>query len=125
MFFRLMTFTQKVISIVSGLLLEQALWCWKNNSNIYKVMFHDVQLILTFTMSKWAIKRRLQNGLCAISSGRDCRQPCVKNTFRPYFDALSRWYMFPSRCHILVIVLNEFKLFPRSRDDGVIINTPL
>ena len=33
--------------------------------------------------------------------------------------------MFPFGRRIPVIVLNELKLFPRSRDDGAIINTPL
>jgi hypothetical protein len=84
-------------------------------------MFYEVQQILMFIRSKRAIKRRLQNGSCAISSRRDCRWPCAKTCF----VAPSERHMFPSRRRILVTVLNEFKLFPRSRDDEAIINIPL
>ena len=58
-FFCMMTFTKNVISRVLDLSLEQALRCWKVNSNIYKVMFHEVQVIPIFTRWKRAIKRRL------------------------------------------------------------------
>ena len=75
------TFTKKAISRVLGLGLEQALWRWKDNSKIYKVMFHEVQLIPIFARSKWAIKRSWQNSSSAISSGRDCRRACVKKHF--------------------------------------------
>jgi hypothetical protein len=51
------TFTKKAISKVIGLGLDQALRSWKANSKIYKVIFHEVQLILMFTRSKRAIKR--------------------------------------------------------------------
>ena len=74
-------FTKKAISRVLGLGLEQALRRWKANSKIYKVMFHKVQLILMFDRSKRAIKRSQQNSSSAISSGRDCRQACVKKHF--------------------------------------------
>jgi hypothetical protein len=119
------TFTKKAISRVLRLRLEQSLWHWKDNSKIYKVMFHEVQLISMFTRSKRAIKRSRQNSSSAISSERDCRQACVKNTFWTCFVALSGRHMFPSGCRLPVTVLNELKLLPRSRDDGVIINTPL
>jgi hypothetical protein len=33
--------------------------------------------------------------------------------------------MFLSGHYVLVTVLNEYKLFPRSKDDGTIINTPI
>jgi hypothetical protein len=114
------TFTKKAISRVLGLGLEQALWRWKANSKIYKVMFHEVQLIPMFTRSKWAIKRSWQNSSSAISSGRDCRRPCVKITFWTCFISLSRWHMFPSGHRLPVIVLNELKPLPRSRDDGLL-----
>ena len=124
-FFRLTTFTENVISRVSGLWLKQALWRWKANSKIYKVMFHEVQLIPNFTRSKWSIKRRPQNDSSAISSGQDCKRPCVKNTFWLCFVAPSGWHMFLCECRVPVTILNELKLFPRSRDDGVIINASL
>ena len=34
-------------------------------------------------------------------------------------------HMFLSGHYITITVLNEYKLFPRSQDDGTIINTPL
>jgi hypothetical protein len=105
--------------------MEQDLRRWKANSKIYKVMFHEVQLILMFTRSKRTIKRRLQNGSSAISSKRDYRWPCAKNTFWMCFVALSGWNMFLSRCRVFVTILNELKLFLRSRDDDAIINIPL
>jgi hypothetical protein len=114
------TFTKKAISRVLGLGLEQALWRWKDNSKIYKVMFDEVQLIPMFTRSKRVIKRSWQNSSSAISSGRDCRRACVKNTFWTCFVAPSRWHMFPSGCRLPVTVLNELKLLPRSRDDGLL-----
>jgi hypothetical protein len=33
--------------------------------------------------------------------------------------------MLPSERHVFVTILNELKLFPRSRDDETIIKTPL
>jgi hypothetical protein len=33
--------------------------------------------------------------------------------------------MFPSKRHVPIKVLNEYKLFARFRDDETIINTPL
>jgi hypothetical protein len=120
-----MTFTKKVIFRVLDLGLEQPLRRWKANSKIYKVMFHEVQLIPMFTRSKRAIKRSRQNSSSAISSGRDCRRACVKNTFWTCFAAPSGWHMFPSRRRLPVTVLNDLKLLPRSKDDGAIINTPL
>jgi hypothetical protein len=89
-------FTKKAISRVLGVGLEQALWCWKANSKIYKVMFYEVQLIPMFTRSKRAIKRSWQNSSSAISSGRYCRRACVKNTFWTCFVAPSGRHMFPS-----------------------------
>ena len=124
-FFCLRTFTIKVIARVSSLWLEQDLRCGKVNSNIYKVMFHEVQLIPMFLRLKWATMRRLQNGSCAISTGRDCRRPCVKNSFWMCFVAPSQQHMFPSGCRVPVTVLNEYKLFPWSSDDGAILNTHL
>jgi hypothetical protein len=120
-----MTFTKKAIYRVLGLGLEQALWRWKANSNIYKVLFDEVQLIPMFTRSKRAIKRSWKNSSSAISSGRDCRQACVKNTFWTCFVAPSGRHMFPSGRHLHVTVLNELKLLHRSRDDEAIINTHL
>jgi hypothetical protein len=70
-------------------------------------------------------KEELQNSSSEISSRRDCRRACVKNTFWTCFVTPSGWHMFPSRCHLPVTVLNELKLLPRSRDDVTIINTPL
>jgi hypothetical protein len=119
------TFTKKAISRVLGLELEQALRRWKANSKMYKVMFHEVQLLPMFTRSKRTIKRSRQNSSSAISSGRDCRQACVKNTFWTCFVAPSRRHMFPSERRLPVTILNELKLLPRSRDDGAIINTLL
>jgi hypothetical protein len=119
------TFTKKAISRVPGLGLEQSLWRWKANSNIYKVMFHKVQLILMFTRSKRAIKRSRQNSSSAISARRDCRRACVKNTFWTCFVTPSGRHMFPSRRRLPVTVLNELKLLPRSRDDGAIKNRHL
>jgi hypothetical protein len=118
-------FTKMAISRVLDLILEQALWRWKANSKIYKVMFHEVRLIPMFTRSKRTIKRSWQNSSSAISSGRDCRRACVKNTFWTRFIAPSGRHMFPSGRRLPVTVLNELKLLPRSRDDGAIINTPL
>jgi hypothetical protein len=119
------TFTKKVISRVLGHGLEQSLWHSKARSKIYKVMFHEVQLIPMFTRSKQAIKRSQQNSSSAISSRRDCRRACVKNTFWTCFVAPSGRHMFPSKHRLPVTVLNELKLLPRSRDDGAIINTHL
>jgi hypothetical protein len=119
------TFTKKAISRVLGLGLEQSLRRWKANSKIYKVMFHEVQLIPMFTRSKRAIKKSRQNSSSAISFGRDCRRACVKNTFWMCFVASFGRHMFPSGRRLPVTVLNELKLLPRSRDDGAIINTPL
>ena len=121
--FCLTILTKNVISGVPSLWLEYTLWHWKNNSKIYKVMFHKVWLILIFVRSKLAIKRRLQNGSCTISPGWDCRRPCVKNTFWPCSVAMSGWHMFSSKRRIPVIVLSEYKLFLGSTDDGAIINT--
>jgi hypothetical protein len=45
-------FTKKAISRVVGLGLEKTLRRWKANSNIYKAMFDEVQLIPMFTRSK-------------------------------------------------------------------------
>jgi hypothetical protein len=119
------TFTKKAISRVLGLGLEQALRRCKANSKIYKFMFDEVQLIPMFTRSKWVIKRSWQNSSSAISSGRDFRQACVKNTFWTCFVAPYGQHMLPSGCCLPVTVLNELKLLPRFRDDGAIINTPL
>ena len=119
------TFTKKAISRVLGLRFEQTLWRWKANSNIYKFMFHEVQLIPMFVRSKRAIKRSQQNNSSAISSGRDCRRACVKNTFWSFFWCPIQTALFPFGRRVLVTVLNELKLLPRSRDDGAIINTPL
>jgi hypothetical protein len=120
-----MMFTKKAISRVLDLGLEQHLRRWKANSKIYKVMFHEVQLIPIFTRSKHSIKRSRQNSSSAISFGRDCRRACVKNTFWTCFAAPSGRHMFLSGCRLPVTVLNELKLLPRSKDDGAIINTPL
>jgi hypothetical protein len=119
------TFTKKVISRVLSLGLERPLWRWKANSKIYKVMCHEVQLIPMFTRSKRAIKRNQQKSSYAISSGRDCRRPCVKITFWTCFTILFGRHMFLSGCRLPVTILNELKLLPRSRDNGAIINTPL
>ena len=80
-------------------------------------MFHEVQLILKFIRSKRAIKRRLYNG--------SCEGHVLKNIFWTCFVALSRRHMFSYGCCIPVTVLNEYKLFPRFRDDDAIINTLL
>ena len=56
-----MSFTKKVISEFSNIGFKQAWWRWKANSNIYKVMFHEICLILMFTRSKRATKRRLKS----------------------------------------------------------------
>jgi hypothetical protein len=41
---------------------------WKDNSKIYKVMFHEIWLILNFTRLKRALKERLESWmmLCLI-----------------------------------------------------------
>jgi hypothetical protein len=99
-------FTKKAISRVLSFGLEQALQRWKVNSKIYKVMFHEVQLIPMFTRSKRAIKKSRQNSSSAISSGRDCRRACVKNTFWTCFVAPSGWHMFLFERRLPVTVLN-------------------
>jgi hypothetical protein len=48
----LSSLAKKAITRVSDLGLEQALWGWKDNSKIYKVMFQESFLILMFTRSK-------------------------------------------------------------------------
>ena len=99
-------FTKKAISRVLDLGLEQALWSWKANSKIYKVMFHEVQLIPMFFRSKMAIKRSRQNSSSAISSGRDCRRACVKNTFWSCFWCPVRKALFPSGRRVPVTEMN-------------------
>jgi hypothetical protein len=60
----------------------------------------------------------LQSHLDEIANGH-----VLKNTFWTCFVAPSGWHMFLSGRCIHVTVLNELKLFPRSRDDDAIINT--
>jgi hypothetical protein len=55
------------ISRFSDLELEQSLWCWKDNSKIYKVMLHESFLIPMFTKSKGCPFISRLNGLCYVS----------------------------------------------------------
>jgi hypothetical protein len=49
----------------------------------------------------------------------------LKKMFWTCFVASSERHMFLSERLIPVTVLNEYKLFPRSKDDRTIINAPL
>ena len=48
----LMRATKKAISRALDLGLEKALWYWKANTRMYKVMFHESLLILMYIRSK-------------------------------------------------------------------------
>jgi hypothetical protein len=80
-----------------------------------------------FTRSKWAIPKEdykmahVQFHPDEIANGHVLK----KNIFLDVFCCLFGWHMFLSGRRVLVTVLNEYKLFPRSRDDETIINTPI
>jgi hypothetical protein len=59
--------TKMAISRFSDFELKQSLWCWKYNSKIYKVMFHESFLIPMFTKSKGCPFTSRLNGLSYVS----------------------------------------------------------
>ena len=104
------SFIRKIITRVSDIRLEQSLWRWKANSKIYKVMFHEIWLILMFTRSKQAAKSSLESMSSTDSSRPDmptsmlfyaCFCLPVRTKGMPHPNTLHR-FIIPTLIHIFI-----------------------